>query len=230
MAMAYLPRLMSRFIQGRNLSGVQLHGMPSHLVIEAVTAGQADIGFAAAPIERPGLRIEALRAQAVVAVPVNHRLAHRRTLRARDLDGEPMIALSEPSIFASRIDVLLAQVDCHIVASTPLSGIACSMVAAGSGVAVVDPFSVSDYLGRGVIAVALVPAIDVKVAIVTARHRRLSSLAEEFVAAVRGEIQAGPGALPGSVTGRTARESSAGRGRRAASGKQVAQIDIQVQR
>ncbi|MEN9762708.1 MAG: hypothetical protein RI906_2534 [Pseudomonadota bacterium] len=196
MAMAYLPQLMSRFIEGRALSDVHLHGMPSHLVIEAVAAGQADVGFAAAPIERPGLRIEPLSAHALVALPSNHRLAQRRTLRARDLDGEAMIALAEPSIFASRIDVLIGQVDCRIVASTPLSGIACAMVAAGTGIAIVDPFSVSDYLGRGISAVALSPAIDVRVAVVTPRHRRLSGLVEEFIAAVRRATLEIPGQLP----------------------------------
>lgn len=185
MAMTYLPGLMAQFLEGRSLSGVHLHGMPSHMVLEAVSAGQADIGFAAAPVERPGLRVEPLPATAVLAVPQKHRLAKRRSVRARDLSNEAVIALTEPSIFASRIDVMLAEVDCHIVATTPLSGIACSLVAAGVGVAVVDPFSVAHYLGRGVHAVPLEPAIDIRVAIVTPTSKRLSALAEDFLVTVR---------------------------------------------
>ena len=83
LAMGYLPRLVARFIEGRALSHVYLHGMPSHLVIEAVATGQADIGFAAAPPERPGLSIESMDVSAVAVVPRRHRLAKRRFIGHR---------------------------------------------------------------------------------------------------------------------------------------------------
>lgn len=185
MAMGYLPRLLARFQATRPLSSIHLHGMPSHLVMEAVGSGQADLGLAAAPVERQGLVIEPLRARAVLAVPHAHRLAGRRRVRARDLTGERVIALTEPTIFGSRADRLLAGVDCRIVATTPLSGIACSMVACGAGVAVVDPFSVLDHLAQGVCAVRLEPPIDVHIALVTAAHRRQSALVLEFIDALR---------------------------------------------
>ena len=181
MAMGYLPRLVAAFVRDRPLSSVHLHGMPSHLVIEAVAAGQADIGFAAAPAERLGLRIEPLPAHAVLAVPVGHRLASRRRIGLRDLAGERVIALAEPNIFSSRTDTLLSGVDCEIVATTPLSGIACSLVSNGLGVAIVDPFSITDVDRHGVVAIAIEPAIDVRIAIVTAAARRMPALAEAFL-------------------------------------------------
>jgi DNA-binding transcriptional LysR family regulator len=190
-AMGYLPRFAAGFIAGRPLSNVQLHGMPSHLVIEAVGAGQADIGIAAAPVERAGLRIEPLAARAVLAVPARHRLASRRRVKVADLSGERVIVLAEPTIFGSRTELLLAGVDCETVVTTPLSGIACTLVSCGAGIAIVDPFSVADFRDRGVVAVRLEPPLDVRIAIVTAVERRLSALAQEFVDAFREHVAKG---------------------------------------
>ena len=54
MAMGFLPRFVASFIKGRSLESVHVHGMPSHLVIEAVAAGQAEIGLAANPTRAAG--------------------------------------------------------------------------------------------------------------------------------------------------------------------------------
>ena len=80
MAMGFLPRFVASFIAGRSLASVYLHGMPSYLVVEAVALGQAEIGFAAAPPERPGLLIEPLESKAMLVVPLLHRLARRRSV------------------------------------------------------------------------------------------------------------------------------------------------------
>ncbi len=188
MAMGFLPRFVAQFLKGRALANVHLHGMPSHLVIDAVQAGQADVGLAAAPPERPGLQIESLASQAVLAVPSRHKLARRRTANLRDLAGERVVALGEPTIFTAHTDALLADIHHQVVATTPLSGIACAMVAAGCGVAIVDPYSVSDYIGRGVVAVPLQPRVDVRIALVTSAHHRPSALASEFIRAFRAHV------------------------------------------
>lgn len=188
-AMGFLPRFVARFVAGRAMSNVFVHGMPSHLVVEAVSAGQADIGIAAAPADRPGLRIEPLESRAVLAVPTGHRLARRRTVGERDLAGERFIQLAEPTIFASQPEPRPARAAVDRVVTTPLSGIACSLVAAGTGIAIVDPFAASDHVGRGIVAIRYEPAIPIRIAIVTSSHRRPSALARAFVDAFRGHAK-----------------------------------------
>lgn len=188
MAMGFLPRFMADFVADRRLEGIFVHGMPSHLVIEAVAAGQAEIGFAATPMERPGLTIESLMTQAVLAVPERHKLACRSSASLEDLEGESFISLAEPLIFAAGIESVLAAVTRRVAAVTPLSGIACSLVAAGMGIALVDPFAASDFEGRGVVAIAFKPAIDIRVATVTSAHRRLSGIAQEFRDSFRAHV------------------------------------------
>lgn len=185
LAVGFLPRFVASFIKGRQLGHVYVHGMPSHLVIEAIAGGQADIGVSAMLLDRPGLNFEPLDSAAVLAVPERHRLARRAAVGPKDLAGEEFVQLAEPTIFTARIETILADVLRKTVVSTPLSGIACSFVAEGTGVALVDPFSASEYEGRGVVAVPFEPRIDVRMMIVTSAHRRLSALGQEFVAAFR---------------------------------------------
>lgn len=188
MAMGFLPRFVAQFLDGRGLAKVHLGGMPSHLVIDAVQVGQADIGLAAAPAERPGLVIESLASRAVLAVPLRHRLARRRSVTLQDLAGERIVTLTEPTIFSGHTESLLADIHHDVVATTPLSGIACAMVAEGFGVAIVDPFSVSDYAGRGVVAIPLQPRLEVRIALITSAHHPLSALAREFIDAFRAHL------------------------------------------
>jgi DNA-binding transcriptional LysR family regulator len=191
MAMSFLPRFVASFIKGRSLGSVHVHGMPSHLVLEAVAAGQADIGLAAAPPDRPGLKFEPLHSRAVLVVPKGHRLARRSHVAANDLGGERFISLAEPTIFTAQIQTTLADVLRETVVTTPLSGIACSLVAAGTGVALVDPFSASEYEGRDIVAIPFEPPIGIRIAIVTPAHRRLSALSQEFIEAFRAHVTAG---------------------------------------
>lgn len=185
LAMGYLPRLLARFIEGRTLSHVYLHGMPSHLVIDAVAMGQADIGFAAAPPERPGLSIESTDVNAVVVLPRRHRLAKRRSIGTTELKGERIVALSEPTIFATPVSPALDQILRSATIVSPLTGIVCQFVAAGAGIAIVDPFVIAGLDNPDLVSVPFEPALPVRIAIVTSTHRRLPTIAQEFIAATK---------------------------------------------
>lgn len=206
MAMGFLPRFVASFIAERSLASVYLHGMPSHLIIEAILSGQAEIGFAAFPPERPGLRVEPLNSRVVLVVPPGHRLAGRRIARREDLAGESFITVVGPPNFLARTAAVLAEVGDETGITTPLTGIACSLVADGAGIALVDPFSAADFADRGIVAIPFEPAIDFRVAILTSTHRRLSAVSEEFIEefrahvetiAAQGDARASGGAAPG---------------------------------
>lgn len=190
MAMGFLPRFVASFIKRRSLASVHLNGMPSHLVVEAVASGKTDIGLAAYPMERPGLRCEPLHSRAVLVVPRGHRLARRASVKPEDLAGEKYIALAEPSIFTATTETILAHILRDTIVTTPLSCIACSLVAAGGGITLVDPFSASDFEGRGVAVVQFEPAIPIRTDIVTSAHRPLSALSQEFIEAFRAHVVA----------------------------------------
>jgi hypothetical protein len=61
-----------------------------------------------------------------------------------------------------------------------LSQIACVLVSEGVGIAIVDPFSASEFVGR-LVARPLRPEIDVGMLLLVPRQRATSALAQSFV-------------------------------------------------
>ncbi len=49
------------------------------------------------------------------------------------------------------------------------------------GIAIVDPFSASEYVGRGVVLRPLEPAMTIGTAVVCSRSRPLSAIAQTFL-------------------------------------------------
>ncbi len=181
LAMGALPRFVGRFLRQRADLQVAVHGMPSHLVIEAVAAGQADIGYAVGPLERPGYLVEPIRTPAVVVMPETHRLAALDVVRPRDLAGERLVGVAADTLFRSRVDAALGDVPRSVPVETPLSQIACVLVSEGVGIAIVDPFSASEFVGRELAARPLRPEVDVGMLLLIPRQRATSALARSFV-------------------------------------------------
>jgi DNA-binding transcriptional LysR family regulator len=181
LAMGVLPRFVGRFLRERTSLQVAVHGMPSHLVIEAVAAGQADIGFAVGPLERPGFHVETIPSPAVVVMPQDHPLASRKVIRPRDFAGEKIVGVAANTLFRSRLDAALGDVPRSVPVETPLSHIACALVSEGVGIAVVDPFSASEFMGRELVARPLRPPVDVGMLRFVPRQRGTSALAQAFM-------------------------------------------------
>lgn len=151
LANGVLARFLARFLRDKPDLHAALSGLPSSLVIEAVAAGQADVGYADGPFDRPGFAIETRSIAAVVAVPAGHRLAGAALITPADLAGERLIALEPGTLFAMRVEVALAGVARFTRIESRLSHTACMLVAEGAGVAIVDPTSASEFVDRGVV-------------------------------------------------------------------------------
>lgn len=190
LATGALPRFVGRFLRERANLQVAVHGMPSHLVIDAVAAGQADIGYAVGPVERPGYFVEPIASPAVVIMPESHRLASLKVVRPRDLAGEKIVGVAADTLFRSRLDAALGDVPRSMPVETPLSQIACVLVSEGVGIAIVDPFSASEFVGRGLVTRPLRPEVDVGMLLLVPRQRATSALAQAFVRGFSAYLQA----------------------------------------
>lgn len=187
-----LPRFAGRFLAEHPQVRFTLSGLVSHMVLDWVVGGQCDIGFAAAPIEHAAVDNEKMPAVRYVAVvPQGHRLAKKRVVRAADVAREPFIMLGPTTPSRFRIDDAFSRagVTRQIRAETPLSEIACAMVAAGVGVSVVDPFTANEYATRGVVARPFEPALEFQVAAVYPVHRSLSPVARDFISGFADHIR-----------------------------------------
>src|SRR5581483_197982 len=185
MTCGFLTRLVGRFAVRRPEVAVTLHGMSSHLIAEGVAAGRYDFGIVEAAVERPGLVVESLPARAVAAIPARDPLVRRKALGPKDFADRSFISLGPVSLFRSRIDAALAGVRRRMLIETQLTEIACVLVAEKAGLALVDPFSMSEFAGRGVVFRPFRPDVFFDAAILTPTGRPMSALAAEFLGTLR---------------------------------------------
>lgn len=187
-----LPRFAGEFSSAHAGVELELYGLSSQSVVDRIVSEQCDIGFAAAPIEAGAIQVEKMPAVRYVAVlPAGHRLARRTVIRPDDLKDESFIALGDATRSRFRIDEVFGKhgITRRTRLKTPLSEIACALVAAGAGVSIVDPFTAREFLSRDVLVRRFEPAIEFQVAAVYPARRALSGLARDFLAGFAAYIE-----------------------------------------
>jgi len=185
MTCGFLTRHVGRFAVRRPEVAVTLHGLPSHLIADGVAAGRYDFGIAEAAVERPGLTVEPLPAKAVAAIPAGDPLAKRAVLGPKDFEDRAFISLGPASLFRSRIDAALAGVRRRQLVETQLTEIACVLVAEKVGLSLVDPFSISEFTGRGVVFRPFRPDVFFDAVVLTPTGRPMSALAADLLTTFR---------------------------------------------
>ena len=187
-----LPRFVGEFNALHPRVDLELYGLASQAVIDRVVSEQCELGFAAAPLDHGALEVRNLPSvRYVAAIPAKHRLAKRASIRATDFHEESFIALGDTTRSRFRIDDIFAKhgVVPAVRVKTPLSEIACALVAAGVGCAVVDPFTAREFTTRGVVVKRFHPATDFQVAALYTRRRSLGAIAAEFIERFTGYVE-----------------------------------------
>jgi DNA-binding transcriptional LysR family regulator len=166
---------------------VALRELPPQHQIDALKAGQIDVGFLRAPLDDPALRAETVRTEElVIALPADHPFAGDKRIALSKLAREPFVSFPRargPAFF----DQLMRL--CHDAGFTPhiVQEAAqldlLNLVAAGFGVAIV-PASLRKMRAGGLVFRPIVgaPKTDLLVAW---RPDLSSAVVDEFLAAVR---------------------------------------------
>jgi DNA-binding transcriptional LysR family regulator len=194
LAGSILTRFAAQFSIRRPDVHISISGIPSHLVTDAVASGQADFGYADGPLERIGLEIEPIPVAAVAIMPKNHHLAQHGCVKPADLGGERFVGIGRGTLFRSRVDTALAGVPRTISFETPLSHVACLLVAEGGGISLVDPYSAAEFLDKGIVAKPFTPFIDAGFVALRSPQHPSSELATTFMREFREHV--GGWALP----------------------------------
>jgi DNA-binding transcriptional LysR family regulator len=138
-----------------------IHSRISEQVIGWVNSQKVDIGLANTVEAGPGICTETIgRFEVVCALPSRHRLARKTTVEIGDLADEPFISLSSSEGIRPMVDSIFAGhgVRPRYVAECPMASAACAMVAAGIGIALVDPLAASTSHMKNVVFRAFRPA------------------------------------------------------------------------
>lgn len=178
---------LAEFLRSRPAATVALQVRPSATVYEWVETRQADLGLAAPRSGFPAVEEqEYLALPGVLIVPRGHRLARRRRpLSPRDIAEEPFLALAleDGTRHNSEQVFRAAGVEPRIRLETPYSATLCRLVAAGLGVALVNPLVAADEArGLPIVALPFAPMVPFRYLLLRPRGGGRDRLAEAFAA------------------------------------------------
>lgn len=188
LALSFMPRAIALFISQHSGIRVALDNYPSRTVVDLVMEERCDVGFVTMSLKNFSTHGQLLLATRMVcALPEGHHLSSRKVITPTDLAGERFV--SYPHAIESRlqIDALFASfgVERNLQVETQVTAGVCALVAAGLGVALVDPITALEYGERGVRFLRFEPAMPDDFSVLTPTHRQSSTLVAAFIEHVR---------------------------------------------
>lgn len=165
-------------------------------VLEALQSNLADVALTNPIADLPGVEQELLSSvDFICALPHDHPLKDKDIIEAADLDGMEMVGLSPDGPFNWTImDRLLAEAGAtpSVTVTTQRSHTAYSLVAAGQGVAILEPFSAPVWQSLGVHIKPFRPKLTYSYAICFPGNVVKTQLALEFADAARDYLAHNP--------------------------------------
>ncbi len=136
-----LPPVARRFLKEHATVHLQLLEDRTERLLDALLAGELDVGVMALPIRDDRLHVEKLfTEELVVAVPTGHRLAGKPTVRLADLSREPFLLLDDFHCFGDQVMSFCRQsgkFEPRVACKGEQIGTLLGLVAGGMGVTVV---------------------------------------------------------------------------------------------
>lgn len=159
LAIGVLPALAGSFIQQVNRGFLEknpnvfcsVQALGSQLTIDRLVTRKLDVGLVDAGIQNPYVSLEPLMAHPLVCIMApDHALTSKARVEPPDLDGCRFIAFNAESIAGHRIEQMLESVGTapNIVMVSNVATTICEAVAAGVGVSLVHPLTVSGMEDR----------------------------------------------------------------------------------
>jgi DNA-binding transcriptional LysR family regulator len=187
-ANALLPAAIQRFRATCPRVTISLQAMTALQVATLVANNQADIGFIIDSVSVPGIAISDLCATEFGCVmPRRHRLAKREQVTAADLEDETLICLGRHlplGVQAMRV-FADANIPLHIAVEVSQATIACALVRAGVGVALLDGMGLMGARASDLVMRPFHPRTKIAARLVQPRHFPPSPVVREFVKVLR---------------------------------------------
>lgn len=181
-----LPEALRLFRRRRPDVAVTIHTNDSATVCTWTSSGFCDLGLASYVPDMPELASELMhRENGLCVMPAGHRLARKRRIQARDLEGESFISLASTDHTRTLIDAAFVPDRRRLLLVTEHAAGICTMVSTGLGVSVVNPMALRSLALPNIVARPFSPAVEFRCYAVRAGHRLQPALAGEFLACLR---------------------------------------------
>ena len=192
MAARFLPKVVSQFCAARDDVHVSVEARRSRSLIDWVAASQVDFGIGLLPAEQTAVTSQHLLSlPAVCVLPPWHRLACKQTIHATDLAGEAFISLGREDRSRFGVDKVFDDLGVvrHIRIEAEQSESACTFVACGAGVSIVDPFSAFDFDPAEICVRPFQPQVDFNLWLLTPADKKQLRLVADFLDVFHEEVR-----------------------------------------
>ncbi|HEY0122026.1 MAG TPA: LysR family transcriptional regulator [Rhizobium sp.] len=161
--MSLLPRFIGEFTAARPEIEVPLMATSSETIVDWVATGRADLGLVDWPLDHPRIKRSPLPPlEPLAVIPENHPLTKKDVLSPTDFANDPFVSVLRGTQLRVNIDrfFLDAGVERVFGNEADLSMAACSTVAAGGGLSIIDPITAVHYFEDGLCFRPMYPAIE----------------------------------------------------------------------
>jgi DNA-binding transcriptional LysR family regulator len=193
LAGSFIQRVTTGFLEKHPDVLCSVQSLSSEWVVERLIARQLDLGLVSGRIDNPNVALEPLLEHPLVCImPRDHPLAAKRRIRPQDLDQVPFVAYHPDTYFGSLVRKMFDdyKIGARVVLLANVAPTICEFVAAGHGVSLVHPLTVSG-LERRLIVRRFEPTLLFRFQLCRRADSRNSQLVEAFaqqVKATAGEI------------------------------------------
>ncbi|WP_066127264.1 LysR family transcriptional regulator [Bordetella ansorpii] len=183
-----LPRTITRFM--KRYPDIRLHFHETLLadMAQEVLSNKVDLAVSVLPVEHANLEAEPFdEGRMVCVVPRGHELGQQRQVSFTDLARYPLI-VHDPGIAFGQILAAAcrkANVAIHPHVDIHQTDVACALVRAGAGIAMVDEYTVAGLAWADLQVLTLAEEIKLTPSVVRSRFDNGTSHAEKFVAVLR---------------------------------------------
>lgn len=187
-ALTEMPRVSAQFAKACPRVELKLEYLRPDRVYEAVRSDTADLGLVSYPEPARDLAVIPWRDEAMaVAFPPDHRLAHRRSVRPRDLEGEEFVAFDEDLPIRKDIDRFLRTEDVGVRVTMHFDNIQMikEAVALRHGISILPDRTMQNEIEQGRLrTAALTPGLVRPVGVVHRKRKTFNRAATAFLRAL----------------------------------------------
>ncbi len=171
LAMNFLPALIADFQAGHPGTHVALRVHSSRQIADWTASGQVDIGLIDTPVPVGGLQAEVFGMECVCIMQNSDRLTAEKVISPAHLAGRGMIGVNGDHVTDRQLKRLMVEAGMPLRyrAFSYYYAIARGMVAAGGGLAIIDPINAHAALRDGVVWRPFAPLIRHETAMITSR-------------------------------------------------------------
>lgn len=186
LAFNFLPKLIAAFQTENPDVSVEIKILSSRRIATMVANHSVDIGLIDPPVPVAGLKAEIFNFECVCAMHEDDELTSLKTVSPQSLSGRSVISITGSHLIDRQLDALLVETNTVVTRSISAYyfAIARNLVAAGAGVAILDPINAKVDIHDATVWRPFEPRIDNQLAIITAKNHPLGMVTDDILSRI----------------------------------------------